>query len=131
MVSVNGNGNVNNDFGINNPYVQSAKQGKVTIGFNPDNKYIGEFGDKLLEQVQPAFVKRAQLPEEAKVELNEMFQMAGIKNPKMPTIAQYESVAGHVKAFGEAMDDFTTTNHAERLFNSDDFSKLNELFGLA
>lgn len=87
-----------------------------------------EIGDKLLDQVMPTFVKTAQISKADAVELTEMFAMAGIKNPKMPTAAQYASVAGHVSTVSKGIDELTTTNNAERLFNSDGFKTLDEFF---
>ena len=95
-----------------------------------DNKVKGEYGDKLLEQVQPQFVTTSRISKTDAVELNEIFELAGIKNPKMPTVAQYQSVSNHVATITQAMDELTTTINADNLYNSTDFKVLNEIFGI-
>ena len=95
-----------------------------------DNKVKGEYGYKLLEQVQPQFVTTSRIPETDAVELNKMFELAGIKNSKMPTVAQYQSVSNHVATITQAMDELTTTTNVDNLYNSPDFKVLNEIFGI-
>lgn len=126
---------INKDYsnGIIQPSSQqvSAPKGKVqTENIVADNKVIGEFGNKLLEQVQPRFVQAAQIPAEDAADLKEMFAMAGIKNPKMPTVKQYASVAEHVGNVTQSIDDLATTNNVEILFQSDAFKALENLFGI-
>lgn len=126
------NGNVNKDLFIGHG-VQSKETNRIDktdVKFI-DNKHIGEFGDKLLEQVQPRFIQTAKIPETDAKELNEMFAMAGIKNPKMPTVAQYASISGHVGTAVKSLDEVTTTNNAEDLFKTRAFNALNGLFGIA
>lgn len=108
-----------------------AKRAEIAETPVIDNKVKGEFGDKLLEQVQPRFIQAAQIPAEDAVELSEMYAMAGIKNPKMPTAKQYASVAEHTNEVSEFIDKLTITNNAERLFESDAFKALDNLFGIS
>ena len=96
-----------------------------------DNKPIGEYGEKLLDQVQPRFITAARIPEADAVELTEMYAMAGIKAPKMPTVAQYASISNHVTDFTRGIDDLDTTNNAQALFNSDEFRILDDIFGIS
>lgn len=132
MVSINGDGNVNNNLfvsgGVKPHHIAGQEKVDVKIA---DNKHIGEFGEKLLEQVQPKFVQAAKIPETDRAELATMFAMAGIKNPKMPTIAQYRSVAAQVGTATTALDELTTTTNAENLFNSPDFGLLDNIFGIS
>ncbi len=119
-----------------NPYIQGSTpniKGKTEINNVPvtDNKAIGEFGDKLLDQVQPRFVEAARIDAVDAKELTEMFAMAGIKNPKMPTVAQYASVSGHVAEATKGIDDLLTTNNTQALFDSPEFNTLNKLFGIS
>ncbi len=96
-----------------------------------DNRPIGEYGDKLLEQVRPRFVTAARIPETDAAELTEMFAMAGITAPKMPTVAQYTSISNHVADFSRDFDDLETTNNAVALFESQDFATLDNIFGIS
>ena len=131
MVSVSGNGNVNNNVFVNGGIKPQNNVGKEKVEVNiTDNKAKGEYGEKLLEQVQPRFVQAAKIPETDRAELTEMLAMAGIKNPKMPTVAQYASIAAQVGVATTALDEFTTTTNAETLFNSPDFGVLNNIFGI-
>lgn len=131
-IEFNGKGNVNNNLFINGGIKPQQTNGKEKVEVNiTDNKAVGEFGNKLLDQVQPRFIQAAKIPETDRAELNEMFTMAGIKNPKMPTVAQYASIAKQVVTATKELDDVTTTTHTEDLFNSAEFGTLNDLFGIS
>ena len=116
---INGNGNVNKNLFVtgNTKTQNSSGTEKVEVNIT-DNKHIGEFGDKLLEQVQPGFVP-------------ELYAMAGIKNPKMPTAAQYASITNNVGSAVAALDELSTTTHTEQLFSSREFNVLNNIFGIS
>lgn len=108
---------------------EEVKQNEITnvpVG-QSDTK---ELGRDLLNPLQPRFVELARIPETDAAELNEMYNMAGIKNLRMPTVAQYASVAGHVATFEQGIDELTTTNNAQQLFDSPEFATLDKLFGL-
>lgn len=127
--------NINNDYSKgaiqpSTPQVTTPRVANQTDNVAFDNKVIGEFGDKLLEQVQPRFVQAAQIPAEDAADLKEMFAMAGMKNPVMPTVKQYASVAGHVDKATESIDKLAITNNAERLFDSEGFKAFNKLFDI-
>ena len=126
------NGNVNNNLFISGGTKPQQVNGKENVEVNiTDNKAVGEFGNKLLDQVQPRFIQAAKIPEPDRAELNEMFTMAGIKNPKMPTVAQYASITNHVVTATKELDEVMTTTHTEDLFNSAEFGTLNDLFGIS
>ncbi len=128
---ISGNGNVNKNLFVTGNTKAQNTSGTEKVEVNiTDNKHIGEFGDKLLEQVQPGFVQASRIPEADRAELSEMFAMVGIKNPKMPTVAQYTSIANHVGGAVTALDGLTTTTNAEQLFKSPEFSVLNDIFGV-
>ena len=130
--SINGNGNVNNNVFINGGLKTQNNTGTEKIDINiADNKAFGEFGNKLLDQVQPTFIQTAKLPEEDRSEISEMFTIAGINKAKMPTAAQYASISNQVNNFVTNFDELTTTNNAENLFNSKEFKTLNSFFGIA
>ena len=93
-----------------------------------DNKVIGEYGDKLLEQIHPTFVRAAKISEADEAQLKEMYELAGIKNPKMPTVAQYMSIGEHVSVFSKNMDDLKTANNVRDLYSSPKFGVLNNIF---
>ena len=134
MVSVNGNGSDNLFVRKNvTPNVTPSDTTKVTKTDVPitDNKVVGEYGAKLLEQVQPRFVTTARIPETDAAELTEMFAMAGIKAPKMPTVAQYASISNHVADFTTGLDNLNTTNNVEDLYGSAEFATLDQLFGIS
>lgn len=95
-----------------------------------DNKVVGEYGDKLLDQVQPRFIEAARISEADALDLRKMFEMAGVKNPKMPTVAQYASVSRHLATVTQAMDELITTNNVRDLYDSPEFNKLNDLFDI-
>ncbi len=131
-IEFNGKGNVNNNLFINGGIKPQQTNGKEKVEVNiTDNKAVGEFGNKLLDQVQPRFIQAAKIPETDRAELNEMFEMAGIKNAKMPTVAQYASIANQVGTATTALDELMTTTHTEDLFNSAEFGTLNDLFGIS
>ena len=130
MVSVNGNENVNNRWFVRND-IKSSEVKKTNEIVTPDSRAIGEYGDQLLEQVQATFVQAARIPEFDRLQLTEMFAMAGITKPKMPTVAQYASIANQVGNFTQDFDKLTTTNNAERLFGSKEFEALNNMFGIS
>lgn len=132
MVSINGNGNVNNNLFVNNGLQPQHVKGNENIEVKiADNKAIGEFGDKLLNQVMPGFVQTSKIPETDRKDLTEMFAMAGVKNPKMPTAAQYASISNSVGTVVPGLDKLNTTNHANDLFNSPQFGVLNDIFNIA
>ena len=132
MVSINGNGNVNNNLFVNNGLQPQHVKGNENIEVKiADNKAIGEFGDKLLNQVMPGFVRTSKIPETDRKDLTEMFAMAGVKNPKMPTAAQYASISNSVETVETGLDKLNTTNHARDLFNSPEFGALNDIFNIA
>jgi len=95
-----------------------------------DNKVVGEYGDKLLDQVQPRFIEAARISEADALDLRKMFEMAGVKNLKMPTVAQYASVSRHLATVTQAMDELITTNNVRDLYDSPEFNKLNDLFDI-
>ena len=131
-IEFNGKGNVNNNLFINGGIKPQQTNGKEKVEVNiTDNKAVGEFGNKLLDQVQPRFIQAAKIPETDRAELNEMFAMAGIKNAKMPTVPQYKSIANQVDTATTALDELRTTTHTEDLFNSVEFGTLNDLFGIS
>ncbi len=131
-IEFNGKGNVNNNVFVNGGIKPQNTVGKEKVEVNiTDNKAIGEFGNKLLDQVQPRFIEAAKIPETDRAELAEMYALAGIKNPKMPTVAQYASIASQVGAATTALDELTTTTNAENLFNSPDFGLLDNIFGIS
>ena len=126
------NGKVNNNLFINGGIKPQQTNGKEKVEVNiTDNKAVGEFGNKLLDQVQPRFIQAAKIPETDRAELNEMFEMAGIKNAKMPPVAQYARIANQVGTVTTALDELMTTTHTEDLFNSAEFGRLNDLFGIS
>lgn len=132
MVSINGNGNVNNNLFVNNGLQPQHVKGNENIEVKiADNKAIGEFGDKLLNQVMPGFVRTSKIPETDRKDLTEMFAMAGVKNPKMPTAVQYASISNSVGTVETGLDKLNTTNHANDLFNSPQFGVLNDIFNIA
>ena len=134
MVSVNGNGSDNLFVRKNvTPNVTPSDTTKVTKTDVPitDNKVVGEYGEKLLEQVQPRFVTAARIPETDAAELTEMYAMAGIKAPKMPTVAQYASISNHVADFTTGLDNLNTTNNVKELYGSAEFAILDQLFGIS
>lgn len=106
---------------------QRAEKTEVPV---TDNKVIGEYGDKLLEQVQPTFVQAAKISKTDAAELNEMFAMAGIKKPIMPTVVQYDRIANCDKASEEKIDNLTASNSIHDLFESEGFGKFNKLFNI-
>ena len=129
---INGNGNVNKNLFVTGNTKTQNTSGTEKVEVNiPDNKHIGEFGDKLLEQVQPGFVQASRIPETDRAELSEMFAMAGIKNPKMPTAVQYASIVNNVGGVVAALDELSTTTHAEQLYSSREFNVLNDIFGIS
>ena len=129
---INGNGNVNKNLFVTGNTKTQNTSGTEKVEVNiPDNKHIGEFGDKLLEQVQPGFVQASRIPETDRAELSEMFAMAGIKNPKMPTAVQYASIANNLEGAVAALDELSTTTHAEQLYSSREFNVLNDIFGIS
>ncbi len=129
---INGNGNVNKNLFVTSGTKAQNTSGAEKVEVNiTDNKHIGEYGDKLLEQVQPGFVQASRIPETDRAELSEMFAMAGIKNPKMPTVAQYASIANNVGGAVAALDELTTTQHTEQLFGSSEFNVLKDIFGIS
>ena len=131
MVSINGNGNVNNNLFVNNGLQPQHVKGNENIEVKiADNKAIGEFGDKLLNQVMPGFVRTSKIPETDRKDLTEMFAMAGVKNPKMPTAAQYASISNSVGTVETGLDKLNTANHTADLFNSPEFGTLNNIFGI-
>ena len=131
-IEFNGKGNVNNNLFINGGIKPQQTNGKEKVEVNiTDNKAVGEFGNKLLDQVQPRFIQAAKIPETDRAELNEMFAMAGIKNAKMPTVPQYKSIANQVDTATTALEELRTTTHTEDLFNSPEFGTLNDLFGIS
>lgn len=131
-IEFNGKGNVNNNLFVNGGIKPQQTAGKEKVEVNiTDNKAIGEFGNKLLDQVQPRFVQAAKIPETDKTELTEMFEMAGIKNAKMPTVAQYANIINHVVIATTGLDNLWTITHTEDLFKSPEFGTLNNLFGIS
>ncbi len=129
---INGNGNVNKNLFVTGNTKTQNTSGTEKVEVNiTDNKHIGEFGDKLLEQVQPGFVQASRIPETDRAELSELYAMAGIKNPKMPTAAQYASIANNVGGAVAALDELSTTTHTEQLFSSPEFNVLNDIFGIS
>ncbi len=126
------NGNVNNNIFVNSGIKPQTVSDKSKVEVNiTDNRHLGEFGDKLLEQVQPRFVETAKISEKDSVQLQDMFELAGIKNPKMPTAAQYTSITNQVNDAIKSLDKLTTTTHTEDLFNSTEFSTLKDILGIA
>ena len=129
---ISGNGNVNKNLFVTGNTKAQNTSGTEKVEVNiTDNKHIGEFGDKLLEQVQPGFVQASRIPEADRAELSEMFAMAGIKNPKMPTVAQYASIANSARGVETALDKLSTTTHTEQLYSSREFTELNNIFGIS
>lgn len=129
---INGKDNVNNFF-IQKGIVPNKVGGDKTVngeGTPIDNKAIGEYGDKLLNQVQPSFIQAAKIPEADAVDLQEMFAMAGVPMKNMPTKAQYERIASNTAVVAQQIEDIGAKSNAEVLFDSPEFSKLNELFDI-
>ena len=122
-----GNGNVNNH-AVNTIKFKKDVPTENNVSFN---KPVGEFGDKLLEQVQPTFVKTSKLSKPDEADLKEMFAMGGIKELKMPTLEQYSRISGDMNDFTLKFDELETTTHAEDLYESPEFRILNEFFGIA
>lgn len=126
---INRYGNVNNLFSADKTKPKNtSRTEKVNI---TDNKHIGEFGDKLLEQVQPGFVQASRIPETDRAELLELSAMAGFKNLKMPTADQYARIAYNVEGTVKALDELSTTTHTEQLYSSREFTELNNIFGIS
>ena len=128
---INGNGIVNKNLFVTDKKTQNTSgTEKVEVNIT-DNKHIGEFGDKLLEQVQPGFVQASRIPETDRAELLELSAMAGLKNLKMPTADQYARIAYDVEGTVKALDELSTTTHTEQLYSSREFTALNNIFGIS
>ena len=109
-----------------------VKKEDVPVGKQGETK---EVGDELLDPRYFAnalgFVRQTSaLPKADAAELSEMYQRAGIKAP-LPTAAQYASVANITTSFQRGIDTLSTTNNAERLFDSEEFKELNKQFGIS
>lgn len=128
---INGNGIVNKNLFVTDKKTQNSSGTKKVEGNIPDNKHIGEFGDKLLEQLQPGFVQASRIPETDRAELLELSAMAGLKNLKMPTADQYARIAYDVEGTVKALDELSTTTHTEQLYSSREFTELNNIFGIS
>ncbi len=130
-------------FGINSEYGKNPKIGqgfgigninqtqKTEAAQVVDNKAIGEYGDKLLNQVQPQFVTAAKLPEADAVQLQEMFKMAGVSARYMPTQVVYDRVGKNTTAIAQQIDDVGTRGNAEAFLSSDTFKALDDIFNLS
>ena len=121
------NPKIGQGFGINNVNHTQQTESKPAV----DNKAIGEYGDKLLNQVQPQFVTTARLPEADAVQLQEMFTMAGVPTRFMPTQIVYDRVGESTTAIAQQIDDVGTKGNAETFFNSDTFKALDDIFNLS
>ena len=129
---INGNGNVNKNLFVTGNTKTQNTSGTEKVEVNiTDNKHIGEFGDKLFEQVQPGFVQASRIPETDRAGLLELSAMAGLKNLKMPTADQYARIAYDVEGTVKALDELSTTTHTEQLYSSREFTALNNIFGIS
>ena len=114
-------------FGINNVNHTQQTESKPAV----DNKAIGEYGDKLLNQVQPQFVTTARLPEADAVQLQKMYEMAGVPARYMPTQAVYNRVGENTVTIANQIDEIGTQSNAEAFFNSKTFAVLDDIFNLS
>ena len=130
MVQINGdygkNPKIGQGFGINNVNHTQQTESKPAV----DNKPKGEYGNKLLDQVQPQFVTIARLLEADAVQLREMYKAAGVPERFMPTQAVYNRVSENTNSIAKQIDDIGTKANVEHLYTTETFQKLNNLFGI-
>ena len=129
-------------FGINGDY---GKKSQIGLGFGTDkvnqtqktestsvidNKAKGEYRDKLLNQVQPQFVRNTKIDKADAEQLQEMFAMVNVPTKYIPTKASYDRIAENTVAVAKQFDEIGTKANVEHLYTTETFQKLNNLFGI-
>lgn len=133
--------------GINNNFNKGIHTGLYTqkdLGKTEETKEVKkeeaakaetkELGDDLLDPRlftnALGFIRQAKnVEKEDADDLNQLFALAGMG--KIPTEAQYASIANATNAFAGGIEKLTTANNAERLFASNNFQALNKQFGIS
>lgn len=142
MVSINGNFGFferNNSLKTQNTNLEKA--GNVPISKPDEAKETANVENKDFEfgigskhqagQIKGLEVEgMSKIAKEDAVQLAQMYEMAGIKAP-LPTKQVYSRVAASVNQFSSTLDEVETEGHAQDLFNSQSFAKLNNIFGIS
>ncbi len=123
MVSVNGNyENKGNYYFTKEIAKKEIAEEKVEKALVEGKAEFTERGDELLTTGMYSvavnmFAKSDKLDKETADDLRELYAMAGISH-RLPTVAEYERIAGSTKATIAQIAPFETEKHIEMLFNS-------------
>ena len=121
MVSVNGNyENKGNYYFTKEIAKKEIAEGKVEKAVVEEKPEFKELGDELLASGMYSvavnmFTRSSQLDSETAADLRELYAMAGISH-RLPTVAEYERIAGSTKASIAQIAPFETEKHVEMLF---------------
>lgn len=139
MTKINGNDGMNFYFGLNSLNVnQTDKPAKTDATEKPASAKetapadfdFGVGSKQRAEQIKGMEVEGVtKIPQEDQQELNNLAQIAGIKNISV-TQPVYNRISNSVQQVGTVMGEIETENNAEQLYRSQEFGVLNALFGI-
>lgn len=110
---------------------KGEKQQVEEVKANAQQAATKELGEKLLEQpyAKVNFVSsQGIVPKEDAVDLEQLFAMAGLGKNRMPSKTVYERIGASVTQVSKVMTDIETEDNIAALFNSPEFSTLDNIF---
>ena len=110
---------------------RGEKQQVEEVKANAQQAETKELGEKLLEQpyAKINFVSsQGIVAKEDAADLEQLFAMAGLGKNRMPSKAVYDRIGTNVAQVSKIMTDIETEDHVEALFNSPEFSTLDNIF---
>ena len=110
---------------------KGEKQQVEEVKANAQQAATKELGEKLLEQpyAKVNFVSsQGIVPKEDAADLEQLFAMAGLAKNRMPSKTVYERIGASVTQVSKVMTDIETEDNIAALFNSPEFSTLDNIF---
>ena len=140
MTKVNGNDGMSNFYYRLNPFNtskidKSAKTEQAAPAQNTEaasTTFDFSIGSKqTANQIRGLEVEGAgKIPAADQKDLDKLAELAGIKSISVPQTV-YGRIDKTVAGFGNVMDEITAENNTQKLFASEGFQTLNDIFGIA